>query len=307
MSAKNNKFLAFSGITTFWRTEVSRELGDADIVIMGVPFDCGVSNRPGARFGAQAIRKLSLHTGNFFYPWDFDVRDKLKVIDYGDVGMSVGGNTTEHMLSETFQHAKSIYESGALLFTLGGDHTIPYGMIRAAKEKFGKITLVHFDSHQDSLDGENGKEVSHGTFTHDLAAEGTIDSSRSTQVFIRTDMPNEQGYNILYAHETFYLQPQQVADKIRENAGDTPVYITFDVDGIDPAYTPGTGTPVPGGPSTAYVREVLKHMEGINVIGGDIVEVSPQFDSGEITALAAGVIAGDIIQLMARNKLSQHS
>lgn len=100
------------------------------------------------------------------------------------------------------------------------------------------------------------------------------------------------------------MQPHEVAEKIRQNAGDAPVYITFDVDGIDPAYTPGTGTPVPGGPSTAYVREVFRHLEGLNVIGGDIVEVSPQYDSGEVTALAAGVIAGDIIQLMARNRLA---
>lgn len=304
MSDKNSKYLAFSGIPTFWRTEQSRDLNGADIVVMGVPFDCGVSNRPGARFGAQAIRLMSLHTGNFCHPWDFDVRDKLRVIDYGDVGMSVGGNTTDYMIEDSFRHATNIFSSGAMLFTLGGDHTIPYGLVRAAKEKYGKIALVHFDSHQDSLDGENGKEIFHGTFSHDLAAEGTVDASRSTQVFIRTDMPNEQGYNILYAKDTFYMQPREVAEEIRQNAGDAPVYITFDVDGIDPAYTPGTGTPVPGGPSTAYVREVLRHLEGLNIIGGDIVEVSPQYDSGEVTALAAGVIAGDIIQLMARNRLA---
>ncbi|PRD13614.1 agmatinase [Pantoea coffeiphila] len=304
MSDKNSKYLAFSGIPTFWRTPQSRDINGVDIVVMGVPFDCGVSNRSGARLGALAIRQMSLHTGNFCHPWDFDIKDRLNIVDYGDVGMSVGGNTTNYMIEDTYQHALNIFSRGARLFTLGGDHTIPYGLVRAAKERFGKIALVHFDSHQDSLDGENGNAIFHGTFTHDLAAEGTVDAAHSTQVFIRTDMPNEHGYNILYAKDTFYMEPSEVARKIRENAGDLPVYITFDVDGIDPAYTPGTGTPVPGGPSTAYVREVLRHLEGLNVIGGDIVEVAPQYDAGEITSLAAGVIAGDIIQLMGRSILS---
>ncbi|MET4574834.1 agmatinase [Stenotrophomonas rhizophila] len=304
MADKNSKYLAYAGIPSFWRLPHTRELDGVDLVVMGVPFDSGVSNRTGARFGAQAVRTISLHTGNFHHPWDYDIKDRMAIIDYGDVGMSVGPDVLRDMISSTYEEAAKIYKSGARLLTLGGDHTIPYGLVRAAKEKFGSIALVHFDSHQDSLDGEGGKAIFHGTFAHDLAAEGTVDASSSTQVFIRTDMPNENGYNILYAKDTLHMTPAQVADVIRANAAGRPVYITLDVDSLDPAFAPGTGTPVPGGPSTAFVREVLQRLEGLNVVGADIVEVAPQYDAGEITVLAAGVLAGDMLQLLGRSLLA---
>ncbi|EMC1016752.1 agmatinase [Enterobacter bugandensis] len=303
MTDNISKYFAFSGIPTFWRAPHTRVIDGADIVIMGVPFDCGVSNRSGTRSGPQSIRQMSLYSGNFCHPWDFDIKDKLHIIDYGDVGMIVGGHTTKNMIKQTYHHAAGIFEKGARLFSVGGDHTIPYGLIRAAKKKFGRIALVHFDSHQDSRDGEKGRAVSHATFAYDLAEEGTVDAAHSTQIFIRTDMPNKHGYNILYARDAFYMKPSEVAAKIRENAGCLPVYLTFDIDAIDPAHAPGTGTPVPGGPSTAYVREVLRYLEGLNVVGGDIVEVAPQYDTGDITSLAAGVIAGDILQLIGRSIL----
>lgn len=304
MADKNSKYLAYAGISTFWRLPHTQDLDGVDLVVMGVPFDSGVSNRTGARFGAQAVRAISLHTGNFHHPWSFDIKEKLSIVDYGDVGMGVGPDVLRNMISEVHEHAVKVYQSGARLLTLGGDHTIPYGLLRAAREKFGPIALVHFDSHQDSLDGENGKAIFHGTFAHDLAVEGTVDASASTQVFIRTDMPNQNGYNILYAKDTLHMTPTQVADVIRTNAGGKPVYITLDVDSLDPAFAPGTGTPVPGGPSTAFVREVLQRLEGLNVVGADVVEVAPQYDSGEITVLAAGVLAGDMLQLLGRSLLA---
>lgn len=295
---EKEQFLAYAGITTFWRKPFTRDLSNAQIVVMGVPFDCGTTNRSGARLGPRAIREMSLHTGNFYHPWPYDIKEKVNIIDYGDVGMTVKSDMTKFMVEDTYRHAKAIYDSGAKLLTLGGDHTIPYGMVRAAKEKFGKITLVHFDSHQDTLSGEDGEAIFHGSFAHDLVVEGTVDASRSTQVFIRTDMPNEHGYDIIHAHDAMYMHPKEIAERIKRNAGDTPVYITFDVDAIDPAFAPGTGTPVPGGPSMQVVREVLRYMIGLNVIGADIVEVAPTFDHAELTALAAGTLAGDFIHLM---------
>ncbi|WP_067967893.1 agmatinase [Nocardiopsis trehalosi] len=299
MASGYSDYLPFAGLPTFWRTEHTRDLDGVDIAVMGVPFDCGTSNRPGARFGAQEIRRLSLHTGNFHHPWPTDVTDTKRVIDYGDVGMSVGPDAIATMIGQSQEHADRVFAAGARLFTLGGDHTVPYGPVRAARRHHGPLALVHFDSHQDSLSGNGGRDIFHGTFAHDLAAEGSVDASRSTQAFIRTDMPNENGYDILYAHEAFYLDPRRVAERITANAGDAPVYITFDIDCLDPAYAPGTGTPVPGGPSTGYVREVLRHMRGLNVVGGDMAEVAPHLDPSEITAMAAGTIIGDILQLMA--------
>lgn len=300
-------FLAYSGIPTFWRVPHTRELSGVAIAIMGVPFDVGTTNRSGARFGPRAIREASLHTGNFHHPWTYDVREVLPIIDYGDVGMGVQTNATSYMIEETYTHAKAIFEAGAKLLTLGGDHTIPYGMVRAAKEKFGKVALVHFDSHQDSMSSNGGKEIFHGSFAHDLAEEGTVDASKSVQVFIRTDMPNVFGYHIIYANDALYLHPAEVANKIRSVVGDMPVYLTFDIDALDPVYAPGTGTPVPGGPSTFFACEVLRRLIGINVIGADLVEVAPVYDPASITALSAGAIACDLIYLMADGLLSEKS
>ncbi|MFK8399964.1 agmatinase [Pseudomonas sp. BGr12] len=295
------KYMAFAGISTFWRKESTRELADVDIAVMGVPFDNGTSNRTGARLGPRAIRDQSLHTGNFHHPWPYDVKEKLKIIDYGDVGLGLGlpCDTTKFMVKDTYEHAKKIYASGAKLLTLGGDHTIPYGMVRAAREKYGELAMVHFDSHQDTIDGLDGEAIFHGSFAHDLAVEGAVSPAHSTQVFIRTDMDNKLGYNIIYAHEALYMSPADVASRIRDNAGDKPVYITFDVDAMDPVYAPGTGTPVPGGPTTFFVREVLRHLQGLNVVGADIVEVAPMYDHSELTALAAATLACDLIYLMA--------
>lgn len=307
MSSNADKYFAYAGITTFLRSPHTREIGDADIVVMGVPFDCGVSNRSGSRSGPQSIRKISLHTGNFHHPWPYDIQEKVKIIDYGDVGMTIGADVTGFMIEETYQHAKKIFNSDANLLTLGGDHTIPYGLMRAAKEKYGTLAMIHFDSHQDTLSGENGKSIFHGTFAHDMAEEGVVDPTKSTQVFIRTDMPKDFDYNIIYAKDALYKTPKELAEQIIKNVDGLPVYITFDVDALDPAYAPGTGTPVPGGPTSAYVRELLQYLDVLNVVAADIVEVAPQYDSGEITALVAGVLACDLLHLIGNSKLRREA
>ncbi|WP_437871777.1 agmatinase [Methylorubrum extorquens] len=293
------RYLAYAGVPSFWRLEQTRDLTDVDIAVMGIPFDIGVSNRPGSRFGPRAIRDMSLHSGNFHYPWNYDLKERLRLVDYGDVGVGMQTDLTNFMIQDAFEHASSILSSGAKLLTLGGDHTIPYGLVRAAKEKHGPISLLHFDSHQDSESSDGGKAIFHGSFAHDLAAEGTVDARRSAQVFIRTEMENEFGYNIVHANEALYLKPAELAERLRGIVGDSPVYITFDIDALDPAYAPGTGTPVCGGPTTFFVREVLRHLAGINVVGADVVEVLPAHDASGITALAAGTIAVDLLYLMA--------
>lgn len=164
------------------------------------------------------------------------------------------------------------------------------------------MSLIHFDSHQDSIGSGGGKSISHGSFAHDLAEEGVIDAKRSAQVFIRTDMENAFGYNIIHANEALYLKPRELADRIKGIVGDHPVYLTFDIDGLDPAYAPGIGTPVIGGPSTFFARETLRHLARINVVAGDIVEVLPAMDPSGITALAGSTLAIDLIFLMAEAK-----
>lgn len=291
----------YAGLPSFNRFKMTRELEGADLAIMGVPFDSGVTNRPGARFGPAAIRQQSRLACSFNYMWDYRLKDKFNIIDYGDVGYYLGENSTKIMLKETYEHAKKILGAGVRLFTLGGDHTIPFGPVRAASEQFGKLALLHFDSHQDSTPCDPNTGVTHANFAYELQKEGCIDPSRSVQVFIRTDM-HKCGYNIIYADETTTASPAETAEKIKAIIGDMPVYLTFDIDALDPAYAPGTGTPVIGGPSSAYVRGVLTRLRGLNVVAGDVVEVAPNYDSSEITSVAAAQIAQDIMYLMLDSK-----
>ena len=155
---------------------------------------------------------------------------------------------------------RKFFASGSKLLTLGGDHTIPYGMVRAASEKFGKLALLHFDSHQDSTPSTDGN-ISHANFAYDLQAEGCIDPSKSAQVFIRTEM-TECGYNIFYAQDAVFMDMKELAEKLKKIVGDMPVYITFDIDALDPSAAPGTGTPVIGGPSSAQVRKLFIQSQG---------------------------------------------
>lgn len=296
MEYEIQKHLHYAGIPSFNLYPVTRELKDVDIAIMGVPFDSGVTNRPGARLGPRSIRNMSQLTCCFSYPWEYKISEAANIIDYGDVGYYVGSDATKVMLEETYNHAKKIFDNGCRLLTLGGDHTIPYGMIRAASEKYGKLALLHFDSHQDSTPSTDGN-ISHANFAYDLQAEGCIDPSHSAQVFIRTEM-TECGYNIFYAQDAVFMSMEELAEKIKKIIGDMPVYITFDIDSLDPSAAPGTGTPVVGGPSTAQMRKLLYKLKGLNVVASDLVEVLPSYDNSEITSLAAANIAQDLMYLM---------
>ncbi|HEM2771489.1 agmatinase [Streptococcus suis] len=300
------KHLYYAGLTSFGNFPHSRELEGVDIAIMGIPFDAGTTNRSGARLGPRAVRSVSNLVFGFNYLWndaDFHLETACpNIIDYGDVGMFYGNRAMEVMLEETYQEAKKILSAGANLLSIGGDHTIPYGPIRATAELFGPVSLIHFDSHQDTIPSHG--DFSHANFAHDLVEEGCIDPSRSVQVCIRTDLPNP-GYQIIYANQLLEISPAQLAEKIKEIVGDNPVYFTFDIDALDPAYAPGTGTPVPGGPSSNYILQTLRLLDGIRLIAADVVEVNPVYDAGDVTALAAAQVAQSLACLMAKNRIKR--
>ena len=296
MEYEEKEHLHYGGIPSFKGCPVTRDLKGADLAVMGVPFDSGVTNRTGARFGPRAIRNMSRLAGCFAYPWDYEIGRVAQIIDYGDVGYSVGEAATRIMLQETQEHAAKILKAGCGLLTLGGDHTIPYGMVRAAANQYGTLSLLHFDSHQDSTPSQKGK-ISHANFAYDLQAEGCIDPAHSAQVFIRTDM-NQCGYHIFYAQDAVFMDMRQLAEQIKEIIGDRPVYLTFDIDALDPSAAPGTGTPVIGGPTSAQVRRLLHALRGLRVVAADVVEVAPAYDHAEITALAAAHIAQDLLYLL---------
>jgi agmatinase len=280
---------------------MTQDVEGADIVVMGVPFDNGVTFRPGARFGPRAIREQSLIACCFKYPWKNKLSDVAKVIDYGDVGYWAGAKATSFMIEDLYKHAKKILDAGCKLMTLGGDHTIPYGPIRAAAEKYGKLALIHFDSHQDSTKSEvnpdGTRNMTHANFAYDLQEEGCIDPAHSVQVFIRTEM-TECGYNIIHSMDAIDMGHKALADEIKKIAADMPVYISFDIDALDPSAAPGTGTPVIGGPSTDFVRKLLQGLRGINVVAADMVEVLPDKDPSNITAIAAATLTQDIMYIM---------
>ncbi|MCD8218167.1 MAG: agmatinase [Clostridiales bacterium] len=300
--------LHYAGIPTWNHCPVTQEVEGADIVVMGIPFDSGVTFRPGARFAPRAIREQSLIACCFKYPWEYRLDEAAKIVDYGDVGYWVGARATEFMVQDSYEHAGKILAAGCSLMTLGGDHTIPYGPVRAAAEKYGRLALLHFDSHQDSSPSEINPDgthnLSHANFAYDLQAEGCIDPSHSAQVFIRTEF-TECGYHIIHSMDALDMTPVQLAEKLREIVGDMPVYLTFDIDALDPSAAPGTGTPVIGGPSSDYVRKMLRGLRGLNIVAADLVEVLPDKDPSNITAIAGAAIAQDIMYLLYEARVSK--
>jgi agmatinase len=300
----------FAGIPTFMKQPHSRDpqiIQDADLVVMGVPFDSGTSNRPGTRFGPRAIREQSFYAGAFqpVYPWTDDLTQTKKIVDFGDVVAFPGTGAVELMLEMTEAVAAGVLNTGARLLSLGGDHTLPYGPVRAAAKQYGPLALIHIDAHQDSYDsnelGGGFPFINHGTFATGLANEGHIDLSKSIQVYIRTIQPETPGggYDIVYANNALAMEPEQLAARVRRRVGNTPVYITLDIDALDPAFAPGNGSPVAGGPTTGEMRRFLKGLDGINVVAADLVEVNPLYDLTGATAIVAATLAIDLLYLLA--------
>ncbi|GMV31951.1 MAG: agmatinase [Rhodanobacteraceae bacterium] len=305
-----DNFVGSAGIATFFRAPHTADLRDADVVVIGNPFDSGTSNRPGARFGPRAMREQSLHICAYptLYPWEYPLTERCRLIDGGDAVGIWGVGATEGMIAAQRKAAELVFEAGAALLVLGGDHTGPYGPMRAAAARFGPLAMIHIDAHQDSDPTPN--EVNHGKFAWDLAEEGVIDDARSVQAYIRTVAAPvcARRYNILYAEEALALGADRVAARIREVVGEMPVYLTFDIDGIDPSCAPGTGTPVWGGPSVTEIRRVLRALRGVNIIAADVVEVSPPYDApNQMTAVAGATIAADLAYLMYEAKTRRRS
>lgn len=296
--------LPFTGVVTFNRAECTQNVEGADLVVLGVPFDAGAVNRPGARFGPRAIREQSVYASALLpiYPWTEDLSESFRIVDYGDVAPVPGSGAVESMLEMTQSAAADAFGHGASLLSLGGDHTLPYGPIRAAAEAHGKLALIHLDSHQDSLDNEalpGPTMINHGTFATDLVREGWIDPGRSVQLYLRTWMDNPGGYTLIHAEEALELGADRLAAQVRELVGDGPAYISLDLDAIDPAYAPGVGTPAPGGPSSREVRRFLRGLDGLDVVAADIVELNPPYDASQTTAVLAAFLSFDLLHLMA--------
>ena len=290
----------YGGALSFMRRRYSRDLAGVDAVVWGIPFDTAVSNRPGARFGPQAIRRASaIFDGDPQYPFGFDPFATLTVVDYGDCSFDYGRPAAIPAAIEA--QAAAIVASGAHLFSLGGDHFVTYPLLKAHAARHGSLALVQFDAHQDTWPDDGGR-IDHGSFVGRAVREGLIDPARSIQVGIRTQAPEDCGIAIVSADEFDSLGVDGVAARIRERVGDARAYMTFDIDCLDPAFAPGTGTPVAGGLSSREALAVLRRLGAIDFVGGDVVEVSPPYDHADVTAIAGATVAMFHLGLLAEKR-----
>ena len=297
---------SYSGLVTFMRRPVAESPADfarADAVVAGVPFDVATTNRPGARFGPRAIREQSLQLAwGPIWPWGFDPFDHVTVVDAGDVLFDWG--RPQEMATNLTAHTAAVLDAGAVPITLGGDHYCTLPVLRAMKDKYGPVALIHFDAHRDVEEGTGEGRIDHGIVFSEALLEGLVVEEACVQVGIRTAYPGEAGPNmtVIDAAACHATHPRQIAAKIRDVVGERPVYLTFDIDCLDPAFAPGTGTPVPGGLSTHQARAILWELVGVNFIGFDVMEVAPPYDAGEVTALAGAMLAVDFCCLLAANR-----
>lgn len=290
---------SYAGTLSFLRRKYSKDLSGVDVAVTGIPFDTATSNRPGARFGPRAIRAIS---GSLSWarpwPWDVDPLETLSIIDYGDCEFDYADPAS--IPASITEHFRKILDQGAATLALGGDHFVTYPVLEAYAEKYGPVSLVHFDAHSDTWPDDEGSErVDHGTMFYHAAKNGLVEDVNSVQIGLRTTNDEPMGFNILDANQVHELGQAEVARRVRQVVGDRHVYLTFDIDCLDPAYAPGTGTPVVGGLSTYQAREIVRGLAGINIVGADMVEVAPAYDAGEVTAFAAATLALDFLCLFA--------
>ncbi|OWY07973.1 agmatinase [Thioclava sp. F42-5] len=286
----------FGGATSFLRRRYTKDLAGAQIAVTGIPFDQAVTNRPGTRFGPRAIREAStLQAFDAPYGWGYDPLSELAIVDYGDMPFDYA-NVPE-VPGRIEAHLGAIFGAGVVPITLGGDHFITLPILCAAVAAHGEIALIQIDAHSDTWADDDMDRIDHGTFLYKAIKSGVVRAENVVSVGIRTDNPDTLGVNIVDAPSVHREGIGPTLERIRAVVGDRPCYLTFDIDGLDPAFAPGTGTPVWGGLASWQAAELLRGLKGINLIGGDVVEVSPPYDPTGVTAIAGAHVATELIAL----------
>ncbi len=298
---KNRKGLAyenaFGGATSFLRRQYSKDLTGVDLAVTGVPFDQAVTHRTGARFGPRAIREAStLQPYDPPYGWDgFDPLSDFSIVDYGDLAFDYAHTPSFPGLLQA--HIAGILDAGPGTVTLGGDHFITLPILRAYAEKFGPMSVIHIDAHSDLWVDDDMDRIDHGTFFYKAVKTGLVDPERSVQIGIRTECDDYLGVEYIDARSLHENGTAAAVKRAKEIVREHPVYITFDIDALDPAFAPGTGTPVWGGLASWQAAAILRDLAGINLVGGDVVEVSPPFDPTGATAIAGAHVATELMTL----------
>lgn len=299
----------FCNTGTFMRMPRINEVEDPDFVIFGVPFDTASSYRSGARFGPSAIRSISAMMKPNNVIMGVNILEELKGADYGDVNVTPGYilPTYEAIVNEL----QPIVDAGIVPIGLGGDHSITLALMRAVAKKHGPLAMVHFDSHADINDEVFGQKYNHGTPFRRSLEEGIVDPTKSIQVGMRGSLydPNEHriaeeelGYKLIPAHKMVDMGFDAVIEEIKARVGNHPVFLTFDIDFVDPAYAPGTGTPEVGGFTSRETLYMLRKLKDLNFVAFDVVEVAPAYDHGEITSYMAANICFEYISMLALKK-----
>tara|TARA_Y100001970_G_scaffold291953_1_gene431219 strand:+ start:2893 stop:3846 length:954 start_codon:yes stop_codon:yes gene_type:complete len=298
----------FEGIRTFMRLPHITNLQDVDFLIAGVPFDTGGTFRVGARFGPSGIRENSLLLRPYNPAQNIEIFDYCSGIDFGDLPIVPGYLAESHKMIKN--NADIIFQSQSTPVFIGGDHSISLPLLRAAKEQFGPLSLVHFDAHSDLWHGYFNKKDTHGTPFRRAIEENLIDPSLSCQIGLRgplydkkdSTMPEDEGFLAITGPELHQIGIDRAIKLVKERVGNGPAYLTFDIDFLDPAYAPGTGTPEAGGFTGYESIRFIRGLKNIDFIGFDLVEVMPGYDPTQMTCLLAANIIYEFISLIALQK-----
>ena len=299
-----NEMPRFGGIATMMRLPQAETAEGLDVCFVGVPLDIGTSNRSGTRFGPRQIRSESV----LLRPYNMATRaapfDSLQVADIGDVA------TNPYDLKDSIRLIEAAYDrivaTGCRPITLGGDHTIAWPILRALHKKYGKVAVVHVDAHADVNDTMFGEKIAHGTPFRRAVEDCLLQCDKVTQIGLRGtgyhaddfDWCREQGFTVVEAEACWNRSLAPLMEEVRARVGETPVYLSFDIDGLDPAFAPGTGTPEIGGLTVHQGLEIVRGMKGLNVVGADLVEVSPPYDQAGTTALVGANLAFEMLCIM---------
>ncbi len=298
----------FGGIATFMRLPGTSDPADLDVAVLGVPFDLGTSKRPGARFGPRGIRAESVLVRPYTTATRAAPFDSLRIDDVGDV--ATNAFDLHDSVARIEAHVDELLGHGLRTVTMGGDHTIALPILRAMRKVHGPVGLVHVDAHTDINDTMFGERITPGTPFRRAVAVALLDTDRVVQMGGRAtgyeaddfDWSRRQGFRVVQVEECWHRSLVPLMEEVRAQVGGGPVYLSFDIDGIDPAFAPGTGTPVAGGLSSAQAIGIVRGLGDLNLVGMDVVEVAPAYDQSEITAIAAATLAYDFLCLEAIRK-----
>ncbi|MER8010896.1 agmatinase [Streptomyces sp. NPDC094149] len=295
----------YAGLTTFARLPRREDVPVHDIAVVGVPFDAGVTYRPGARFGPAAIREASRLLRPYNPQLDVMPFRDQQVVDAGDLLCNPFDITAA--IKEIEEGAHELIRDGGRLVTLGGDHTIAYPLLRSVHRVHGPVALVHFDAHLDTWDTYFGAPLTHGTPFRRAAEEGLFLAGASAHVGIRGSLYDPQdlcddmelGFTVVHCADLETRSVRDVVTQLRHRIGDAPLYVSVDIDVLDPAHAPATGTPEAGGMTSRELLGIIRGFKGLNLVGADVVEVSPAYDHADITSVAAANLAYELVSLCA--------